>query len=578
MKYRSRKRIPYGVSNYAEMVRENCYFIDKTEYIEKLSQVKNVIFLRPKRFGKSLFCSMLGHYYDLRHAERFDELFGHTWIGQHPTGEQNQFIILSLDFSPFNVDETYEDIRQSFRARCNETLSLLRTQYAPLLDDMPKMVLDGNVSDNLARLLYYLEAAGLPRLYVIIDEYDNFANQLITGHKDQLYNKLTADGGFFKTFFKTLKEGRKIGAIENVFITGILPVTIDELASAFNIGTFLTLDPEFENMLGFTQGEVDQLLDDVYHDYQILAATRQGVQTLIKNHYNGYRFVNPNGDALYNSTILMHFLRWFTRHKTIPQQLTDQNLKNELSWVRRLTAENPQKTEAFVDQLTLHNQIGYEYNLLTEKFDMNQFFKETYFPISFFYLGMLTKKDEFQFKLPNLNMRQIFVEYFNEIHQVNVSTDYVSIMQRFINRPNLEELFSSYWEEYILKLPEAIFMKVNENFYRTTFFELCSRYLSRWFTWNVERSYPSGKSDLEFVGKHHEKFAGLRWVIEFKYYSNTEFKKRGTRIEAFELIDSDKEQIAGYVKGLKKEYPEAQISQFVIYCFGNQGFRVFALD
>jgi len=240
---------------------------------------------------------MLGHYYDLLHAERFDELFGHTWIGQHPTGEQNQFIILSLDFSSFNVDETYEDIRQSFRARCNRTLSLLRAEYAPILSDMPEMSLEGNVSDNLAHLLYYIKALGLPPLYVIIDEYDNFANQLITGHKEQLYNKLTADGGFLKTFFKTLKEGRKIGAINNVFITGILPVTIDELASAFNIGTFLTLNPKFESMLGFTQAEVDQLLDEVYHDYEISPATLGGVQTLIKNHYDGYHFVNPNGGS-----------------------------------------------------------------------------------------------------------------------------------------------------------------------------------------------------------------------------------------------------------------------------------------
>jgi hypothetical protein len=190
---------------------------------------------------------------------------------------------------------------------------------------------------------------------------------------------------------------------------------------------------------------------------------------------------------------------------------------------------------------------------------------------------MLTKKDDFHLGLPNLNMRQIFVEYFNEIHHIDVSTRYTSLMQRFINRPNLEELFTSYWEEYISQLPEVIFMKVNENFYRTTFFELCSRYLSRWFTWNVERSYPSGKSDLEFVGKHHERFAGLRWVIEFKYVSNTGFKKFKTSIEGFELQEEDKEQIAGYVEGLIKEYPEAQISQFVIYCFGNQGFRVFTV-
>ncbi len=303
MSTQERKRIPYGVSNYAEMVEENYYFIDKTEYIYKLSRVKNAIFLRPKRFGKSLFCSMLSHYYDLRYSVRFDDLFGHTWIGQHPTGDQNKFIVLSFDFSSVHVSGTFSQIEESFKLRCNTTLSLLRAEYAPLLDSTPSISLDGNVSDNLAQLLYHIKALGLPPLYVIIDEYDNFANQLITGHKDQLYNKLTADGGFFKTFFKTLKEGRKIGAINNVFITGILPVTIDELSSAFNIGTFLTLNPKFESMLGFTQAEVVRLLDDVYRDYEIEPATRKGVETLIKNHYDGYHFVNPNGEALYNSTI-----------------------------------------------------------------------------------------------------------------------------------------------------------------------------------------------------------------------------------------------------------------------------------
>ncbi len=174
-------------------------------------------------------------------------------------------------------------------------------------------------------------------------------------------------------------------------------------------------------------------------------------------------------------------------------------------------------------------------------------------------------------------MRQIFVEYFNEIHHIDVSTRYTDVMQAFVNEPKLDRLFAGYWEQYVSQLPEAIFQQVNKNFYRTTFYELCSRYLSHWFTWNVERSYPQGKSDLEFVGKYHEQFAGLRWVIEFKYYSNAEFKKFKTGLDEFQVQPEDTHQIAGYVAGLREEYPEAQISQFVIYCFGNQGFRVFAV-
>ena len=126
-------------------------------------------------------------------------------------------------------------------------------------------------------------------------------------------------------------------------------------------------------------------------------------------------------------------------------------------------------------------------------------------------------------------------------------------------------------------MPEAIFEKVNENFYRTTFFELCSRYLSPWFTWNIERSYPQGKSDLEFVGKYHEQFAGLRWVIEFNYFSNSAMQEKKLRPDRFALIATDDEQIRGYAEGLGQEYPEAKVALFVIYCFGNQGYRVFAL-
>lgn len=337
------------------------------------------------------------------------------------------------------------------------------------------------------------------------------------------------------------------------------------------------LDQEFEAMIGFTQSEVDHLLDEIYADYALDPTTRWEVDMVIKNHYNGYHFINPQGEALYNSTILMHFLQHLTRYGEMPEYLTALNLRTDLSWVRRLTSANAGDTEAFVTQLTTENRIAYDKTFLTTKFNTSQFFQPGFYPISFFYLGMLTQEGNFFLCLPNMNMRQTFIEYFNELHQIDVSTRYSELMQAFVNRPNLELLFAGYWREYIGQFPEAIFTQVNENFYRSTFFELCSRYLSKWFTWNVERSYPLGKSDLEFVGKYHEQFAGLRWVIEFKYYSNSEFRKFNTTIEAFQLQPEDTVQIAGYVEGLRREYPEAQLAQFVIYCFGNQGFRVFAV-
>ena len=573
------KQIPYGIANYEEFLERDCYFVDKTAYIETLERVSNPIFLRPRKFGKSLWCRILECYYNIHQKDQFDYLFGQTYIGQNPTKYRNSYLVLHFDFSTIDPTGSLADIETNFNHICNLQLQLTLSQVEPWLKK--SVNLDERISAvlNLETFLFAIRQQNLPQLYVIIDEYDNFTNQLVKANQDTLYRQLMADDRFFKTFFKTLKEGRKTGAIVNVFITGVLPITMDDLASGFNVGTYITLEPNFEAMLGFTQAEVDTLLDQIYLDYQIDPASRDEVGAVIKNHYNGYQFVKNSQAAIYNSTILMFFLDKFCRNQTIPDHLTDLNLKTDLAWVRRLTASNPQQTEAFVDQLTLHNQIEYDDLLLVEKFNLYQFFEESYFPISFFYLGMLTRQDPFHLRLPNLNMRQIFVEYFNELHHIDVSTRYAQIMQQFVNQPNLEELFAGYWQTYISQLPEAIFQQVNENFYRTTFFEICRRFLSTWFTWNVERSYPQGKSDLEFVGKFHERFAGLRWVIEFKYYSNTEFRRRFTStIEDFTLQTEDTEQIAGYVAGLQEEYPEADISQFVIYCFGNQGFRVFAVS
>ena len=231
-----------------------------------------------------------------------------------------------------------------------------------------------------------------------------------------------------------------------------------------------------------------------------------------------------------------------------------------------------------METLTTENRIPYNRNLLVTKFSLSQFFEPTFYPISFFYLGMLTRLDDFALTLPNVNLRQIFAQYFNELHHIDVETRYSEIMSAFMGRPNLEQLFAGYWQEYVSQLPEVIFQKVNENFYRTTFYELCSRYLSPWFSWHLERSYPQGKSDLEFVGKYNEKFANLRWVIEFKYYSNSEFAKFKTTIEAFQLQSEDTEQINGYAEGLQQEFPRAHIERYVLYCIGNQGFRVFRVE
>ena len=567
------RRVPYGIMNFAELIEKNSYFVDKTQYIEKLEKYQNPVFLRPRRFGKSLFCSMLQYYYDLKEASRFHELFGNTWIGNNPTDTHNQYIVLKFDFSVISVSEDIKKTESAFNQICVGRISQLKYAYPNLMYDFPDFSPDTDASTAFSLWLGYLQKSDAPQVYVIIDEYDNFVNQYITSHQDHLYQEVTSGDSFLRTFFKTLKEGRQMGIIANIFITGVLPITIDDLTSSYNIASFLTLDSSFESMLGFTQGEVNALLDMIFDEYQIDPIIRPVIQEIIKTQYNGYHFVDPDGDAIYNSTMLMYFLQDFCDKKKIPKQLTDLNLRTDLSWVKRITSST-ENTRDIVSELLQTESIPYDEEYLVSKFNRSQFFDKHYYPISFFYLGMLTKKDQFFLKLPNVNMQKIFAEYFNELYNIDVSTRYAEMMQGFLNNPDLKKLFADYWQLYVGQLPEAVFNRVNENFYRTTFYELCSRYLSTWFTWNLERSYPKGRSDLEFVGKYHEKFAGIRWVIEFKYFSNTEWSRMNTSIEVFTVRDEDTKQILGYKEGLRYEYPQAHIQMFVIYCIGNQGFKV----
>ncbi|MCA1916397.1 ATP-binding protein [Methanospirillum hungatei] len=571
-----KRPIPYGIMNYAELVRDNAYFVDKTRFIAKLEGIHNPVYLRPRRFVKSLFCSMLHYYYDRAQEKRFEELFGHTWIGKNPTARHNQFIVLKLDFSEIGVSGAQTSLEEKFHLYCNERITSLSAVYPDIMQDIPPVRPELDSCMNLSIWLDNLQKRGSPRVYVIIDEYDNFANQLITSYQDHTYQDMTSGDNFLRTFFKVLKAGRQTDAIENIFITGVLPITIDDLTSSYNIGTFLTLDASFEDMLGFTQEETNQLLDEIYTDFLIDPATRRDVDEVIKKQYDGYHFVNPSGQSLYNSTMLMYFLRQFCDQKIIPKHLTDLNLRTDLSWIQRIT-KGSDHAEELISELLTSDTIAYDDDYLVTKFNKAQFFTKGYYPISLFYLGLLTRDDQFRLRIPNMNIRKIFAEYFNELLHIDVSTKYEDMMRSFIQNPDLPRLFADYWRLYISQLPEAVFTRVNENFYRTTFYELCSRYLSTWFTWNIERSYPEGRSDLEFVGKYHEKFAGIRWIIEFKYFSNAELSRLSWTIDEFNPPNEDIMQIQGYAQGLNREYPHNSFRLFLIYCFGNQGFCVFEI-
>ena len=331
-----KKKIPYAVSNYEELQEENYYFVDKTKYLEKLENYKAPVFLRPRRFGKTLWCSIQECYYDVNRRNRFNELFGDTYIGKNPTDERNKYFVFRFNFSTIQVSEDRSEIEYNFNFITGAAFGAFVDYYQNYLKDFSYNK-DDIFINKLAGLLYYIRERNLPQLYIIIDEYDNFTNQLITSNNDVLYKTSTSDNSFLKTFFKKLKEGTESKTIRRVFLTGVLPITIDDLSSGFNIAEILTLQKPFYSMLGFTQKEVDKYLKMIIDNYGFSDDLIKPVSGLLKNYYNGYQF-GEDTETLYNSTIITYFFKQFIIGEgEIPRSFIDTNLKTDISWIRRLT-------------------------------------------------------------------------------------------------------------------------------------------------------------------------------------------------------------------------------------------------
>ena len=558
--------------NYKVLREENYYYVDKTRYIAELENYRNPIFLRPRRFGKSLLCSTLKYYYDLNEAHRFEELFGDTWIGKNPTPKQGKYMVMQLDFSMVyaSVNST-EELAKNFNAIVLPSLKGLVKYAYPTFFEGFEIPEETNCWALLSEITKYIAENNLPKLYILIDEYDNFTNQLVTANKDDLYSDILSNEGFLKTFFKIIKAGQPLGAIGGVFITGVLPITIDDLTSGFNVGDVITLEPGVVNMLGFTHAETRKYLDDVFTTNEYNPSIKEEIWQLLVNNYDGYRFL-PGAEPIFNSTILTYFFKRFTLNRAvIPNELVDENLRTDVNWIRRLLQGNESAKEILGEILHNDKSILYDNELLKSKFNKTALFDRNFYPITFFYLGMTTLVDNFDMQLPNLMMKAIFAGYFNDISKLNEQRNkYIPYFRQFVKDHEIAPLFECYVKIYLGLFAAQSFDKMNENFIRNTFYELCNRYLSNDFILAMEQNYPSGRSDFELTGKpgtphHHNK-----QIVEFKYFPVKEWKKIKLQQTPNE---KDIEQINAYATDAIEMFPYLKIKKHIVYIAGNKGYR-----
>jgi len=330
-------RIPYGEADFRRIRLNRWLYVDKTRFLRRLEEEERyALLIRPRRFGKSLWVSLLENYYDRFWAGDFDATFAGTEIGSHPTGKQSRYVTLRFNFSM--VNDKLETLEREFESYCFIELRGTLRRHPDLFPEaaVQDILAPPSIATRLAELFRYTGDHDIP-LYVLIDEYDNFANTVLAYHGADAYHSFTHGGGFYRSFFATLKGGtdRTGGGIDRLFITGVSPVTMDDVTSGFNIGTNISLHPDFNEMVGFTVAEVRRLVE-TYRDLKVFNQDAGTAMGIMGQWYNGYRFAEEAENDLYNTDMVLYYLKHSIPNRGVPKYLIDTNVRIDYGKLRHL--------------------------------------------------------------------------------------------------------------------------------------------------------------------------------------------------------------------------------------------------
>ena len=423
------KKIPYGISDYEKIVGEDFYYVDKTAYLERVENAgQYLFFIRPRRFGKSLFLSLIETYYDVAQKERFDYYFQNTYIHSNPTKERNRYLILKFNFSA--VDPCHQRMEASFLNNIKTIAFSFFNKYRDLLSSPSQEELweELNSLDSASDILFKLVnrcQMSDQKLYVIIDEYDNFANSILAtdGHED--YKSLTHGDGFFRSFFKILKSGTTgSGApISRLFITGVSPITLDDVTSGFNIGKNISLDMAFNEMLGFRQEDVVEMIDYYREKGKISNETDELLQ-IMQRWYGNYRFARETSIPLMNSDMVLYFLDEYFRGEKIPEDLIDRNVRIDYSKLRHLIIIDRKGKKTSNGNFSRLREIvekGEIVSKINRGFPLEEMDASENFVSLLFYFGLLTLKGKREglslLTIPNQVVRSLYYDYIVRVSQ-----------------------------------------------------------------------------------------------------------------------------------------------------------------
>ena len=425
------KQVPYGVADFATVIEQNLYYVDKTMFIPELEkQPRNLFFIRPRRFGKSIFLSMLYSYYDCTQSHKFQSLFGNLWIGQYPTPLQGKYQVLFLDFSQItgNIDK----LETKFNSYLSINLDAFVRQYSEYYQAEMEEILAQEDFEEKMELIFKAAKAHQYHLYLIIDEYDNFTNVILNERGENVYHAITHADGFYRDVFKKFK-----GNFERIFMMGVSPVTLDDVTSGFNIGWNISIKPEFDEMLGFSTTDVVEMFT-YYKEHGSIPADSDidAIVNDMKPWYDNYCFAKQalkKKTRMFNCDMVLYYLRNYMDAGCPPEEMIDPNTRTDYGKMKKLLQFDKLDGErkGIIRKIAEEEQIVTQ---LYESFSAYQIPKAEIFPSLLFYYGMLTIKGTRGSKLilgiPNNNVRKQYYGYLEEEYQakayvdVNQLTDY----------------------------------------------------------------------------------------------------------------------------------------------------------
>ena len=542
-----RKLLPYGMMNFADIRLDNYYYVDKTSFIPVIEQSDRFFFfIRPRRFGKSLTLNMLQHYYDVRTRDKFDALFGDLYIGKHPTRDRNSYLVLYLNFS--GISGELHNYRQGLDAHCNTSFDYFCDIYAEYLPKGIKEVLNEKAGavEQLDYLYHQCELAG-QQIYLFIDEYDHFTNAILSDAESiHRYTEETHKEGYLRAFFNRVKAGT-YSSIKRCFITGVSPVTMDDLTSGFNIGTNYSLTPKFNAMMGFTEDEVREMLT-YYSTKAPFHHTVDELIELMKPWYDNYCFAQECYDqpTLYNSNMVLYFVKnYIDNNGKAPRNMIESNIRIDYEKLRMLIRKDKEFAHDASIIQTLVSQ-GYITGELKDGFPAANIVDSDNFVSLLYYFGMLTVSGTYKGKtkliIPNQVVReQLYTYLLNTNNEADLS----------INNQEKDELSSALaydgaWQSYFDYIADCLKRYASqrdkqkgESFVHG--FTLAMTAQNRFYRPISEADAQSGYVDI-FLSPMLEIYPDMShsYIIELKYARYKDPESRGEELRAEAIAQTNR--------------------------------------